>query len=418
MSLLEFSLVGHRIRIISKAQIRYEGTLFSIRKDENNDLVLVLSKVTSYGTEDRPCEHPVKPLSEVYEHIAFRGRELVDLQLLPTPRVGDDPSIISAELEPGPLSKSEPQGSGDAPSTSNFFSQPESSSISSFPNFMTPKPPADLLADIPATPWGNLGALGAAENDQSTGAAVGATVTPSNEDSESKDTSKNVPMSVQNGEGRRDTQNRSSGRGFRPNYSNYQRYGGRNDGGHGENRPRGASSANQYSNSRRGYNQRQRHYDHVNKQRSEDVNFKEDYDFDKPNAELAEFLEKVEISPHGNTEPEHGEEAAHENSDTYDSSKSFFDTLSSELMDRAHGVVNSRSHREDRKQNFDTFGPAANRIGAAFRGGYRGRRGSGVHYRGNQRGGYKYSNKQNAIRKVEDGGLSNPKQLQQQQQQR
>ncbi|KAL5968374.1 hypothetical protein TSMEX_003881 [Taenia solium] len=415
MSLLEFSLVGHRIRIISKAQIRYEGTLFSIRKDENNDLVLVLSKVTSYGTEDRPCEHPVKPLSEVYEHIAFRGRELVDLQLLPTPRVGDDPSIISAELEPSPLPKPKPQGSGDAPSTSSFFSQPESSSIPSFPNFMTPKPPADLLADIPATPWSNLDTLGSGENDRSH-AAAGAAVTPSIEDSEPKDIANNVSNSIQNGEERRDTQNRSRGRGFRPNYSNYQRYGGRNDGSHGESRPRGSSNASQHPITRRTYNQRQRHYDHVNKSRSEDVNFKEDYDFDKPNAELAEFLEKIEIAPHSNTESEHGEEATHENADTYDSSKSFFDTLSSELMDRAHGVVKSRSHREDRKQNFDTFGPAANRVGAAFRGGHRGRRGNGVPYRGNQRGGYKFSNKQNAIRKTEGDSLSNPKQSQQQQQ--
>ncbi|KAL5103361.1 hypothetical protein TcWFU_003443 [Taenia crassiceps] len=415
MSLLEFSLVGHRIRIISKAQIRYEGTLFSIRKDENNDLVLVLSKVTSYGTEDRPCEHPVKPLSEVYEHIAFRGRELVDLQLLPTPRVGDDPSIISAELEPSPLPKPKPQGSGDTPSTSSFFSQPESSSIPSFPNFMTPKPPADLLADIPATPWSNLETLSGNENDRSRATASGAAVTPSMEDSESKDTTKNVSANVQNGEERRDAQNRSRGRGFRPNYSNYQRYGARNDVGHGESRPRGSSNVS-HANTRRNYNQRQRHYDHGSKSRPEDVDFKEDYDFDKPNAELAEFLEKIEISPNSNIEPEDGEETPKENADTYDSSKSFFDTLSSELMDRAHGVVKSRSHREDRKQNFDTFGPAANRVGVAFRGGYRGRRGSGIHYRGNQRGGYKFTNKQNTVRRAEGDSSSTPKQSQQQQQ--
>lgn len=79
--------------------------------------------------------------------------------------------------------------------------------------------------------------------------------------------------------------------------------------------------------------------------------------------------------------------------------------------------MKSRSHREDRKQNFDTFGPAANRVGATFRGGYRGRRGNGVHYRGNQRGGYKFGNKQNAIRKADSDGPSNPKQPQQQQQQ-
>lgn len=161
---------------------------------------------------------------------------------------------------------------------------------------MTPKPPADLLADIPATPWSNLDTLGGNENDRSHAAAAGAAVTPSIEDSESKDTAKKA-SSVQNGEERRNAQNRSRGRGFRPNYSNYQRYGGRNDGGHGENRPRGSSNAGQHPNTRRNYNQRQRHYDHANKSRSEDVDFKEDYDFDKPNAELAEFLEKIEIAP-------------------------------------------------------------------------------------------------------------------------
>lgn len=82
---------------------------------------------------------------------------------------------------------------------------------------------------------------------------------------------------------------------------------------------------------------------------------------------------------------------------------------------RLFSVVKSRSHREDRKQNFDTFGPAANRVGAAFRGGYRGRRAGGVHYRGNQRGVYKFPSKQIPIRKAEGEDSDIPRQPQQQQ---
>ena len=44
MSSLGNSIVGQRIQVISKAQIRYEGTLYSIRKDDKGDIVLVLCK--------------------------------------------------------------------------------------------------------------------------------------------------------------------------------------------------------------------------------------------------------------------------------------------------------------------------------------------------------------------------------------
>lgn len=58
--------------------------------------------------------------------------------------------------------------------------------------------------------------------------------------------------------------------------------------------------------------------------------------------------------------------------------------------------MSRRSHREDRRQNVDTFGPSANRVGYGnYRGGggHRGRRGGG--YRGgyhNEGGGHRYRN--------------------------
>lgn len=44
MSIPESVFIGCRVKIISKANIRYEGDLFSIGADENQDPVLTLSK--------------------------------------------------------------------------------------------------------------------------------------------------------------------------------------------------------------------------------------------------------------------------------------------------------------------------------------------------------------------------------------
>ncbi|KAM7539035.1 hypothetical protein Aperf_G00000053922 [Anoplocephala perfoliata] len=201
----------------------------------------------------------------------------------------------------------------------------------------------------------------------------------------SQEVYRSPPNGLHENEVRRDNQSRNRGRGFRPNSSSSQRNNGgfRNTGGFTDDRVPGSSHH------RRNYNQR-RNFERGNRNRHDDVNYKEEYDFEKPNAELAEFLEKIDLDANSNVVSEHGDDG-HQEEDTYDSSKSFFDTLSSELMDRANGIVKNRSHREDRKQNYDTFGPAANRLGS-YRGSYRSRRaGSGGNYRGNQHGGYRYN---------------------------
>lgn len=421
MSIFEASLLGHRVRIISKAQIRYEGILYTLRKDENNELVLVLSKVTSYGTEDRPCEHPVKPMNEVYEHIAFRGRELVDLQLLPNSDVGSDPSIISAELEQPPSSSSSLPVSGaasDMPTMLGLFPQqqqeqraPTFSGLSNL--FPSVNQQSNIQSDLPPS-WGNVEGLTNADNEGTTNnppQSAGALVGDSNAKSKAQEVYQSPSRRLQDKEEKPRNENQQQydrNRGsFRLNYSNYQR---NNRGG---------------SHPHRNYNQR-RNYGSEFRFRHDDIDYKQEYDFEKPNAELAEFLEKIDLKAGSNTTSEHGEDSGHQEEEAYNSSKSFFDTLSSELMDRANGVPKNRSSRDDRKVNIITFGPSATLMN--YRGGnYRGGRRGNNYYRGNQRGGFTYStgnrqhfnhqNRRDGGGKTKSENFSSPKQGKSQEQQ-
>ena len=63
-----------------------------------NAILLYISTVRSYGTEDRATEKPVAARSEVYEYIVFRGSDIKDLHVSKAPKpvntVNQDPSIL------------------------------------------------------------------------------------------------------------------------------------------------------------------------------------------------------------------------------------------------------------------------------------------------------------------------------------
>ena len=59
--------LGSRIVLISKSEIRYEGTLYAI--DTNNSTV-ALQNVRSFGTEDRKAEGAIPPSAEVGDLVA------------------------------------------------------------------------------------------------------------------------------------------------------------------------------------------------------------------------------------------------------------------------------------------------------------------------------------------------------------
>lgn len=94
--------VGSRISLISKSEIRYEGILYVINTEEST---IALQNVRSYGTEGR-TKPDVPPTDEVYDFIIFRGEDIKDLTVLegtatkPSQRaVLDDPAVVSVGPE-------------------------------------------------------------------------------------------------------------------------------------------------------------------------------------------------------------------------------------------------------------------------------------------------------------------------------
>lgn len=104
--------LGSRISLISKAKIRYEGILYAI---DTENMTVALTKVRSFGTEDRNPERPVPPRDETFEYIIFRGTDIFDLTVcdLPQDRLPQDPAILTAAQQPpAPIGTSQPQPPG------------------------------------------------------------------------------------------------------------------------------------------------------------------------------------------------------------------------------------------------------------------------------------------------------------------
>ena len=91
---------GSKISLISNSEIRYEGILSTIDTKDSTDVAL--SKVRSFGTEDRPTDRPVAPRDEIYEYIIFRGTDIKDTRVCQPPKphptlkggLPNDPAII------------------------------------------------------------------------------------------------------------------------------------------------------------------------------------------------------------------------------------------------------------------------------------------------------------------------------------
>ncbi|XP_053606217.1 protein LSM14 homolog B-B isoform X2 [Plodia interpunctella] len=90
--------LGSKISLVSKADIRYEGRLFTVDPQE---CTIALASVRSFGTEDRETQYPVAPQSQVYDYILFRGSDIKDIRVVPNvPSLPNDPAIMQMSVPP------------------------------------------------------------------------------------------------------------------------------------------------------------------------------------------------------------------------------------------------------------------------------------------------------------------------------
>ncbi|KAJ8715941.1 hypothetical protein PYW08_013226 [Mythimna loreyi] len=90
--------LGSKISLISKADIRYEGRLFTVDPQE---CTIALASVRSFGTEDRETQYPVAPQSQVYDYILFRGSDIKDIRVMTNaPSLPNDPAIMQMSVPP------------------------------------------------------------------------------------------------------------------------------------------------------------------------------------------------------------------------------------------------------------------------------------------------------------------------------
>ncbi|KAF5288183.1 hypothetical protein FQA39_LY03951 [Lamprigera yunnana] len=90
--------LGSKISLISRADIRYEGRLFTVDPEE---CTIALASVRSFGTEDRETKFPVPAQTQVYDYILFRGSDIKEIRVIDTvPTLPNDPAIMQLSVPP------------------------------------------------------------------------------------------------------------------------------------------------------------------------------------------------------------------------------------------------------------------------------------------------------------------------------
>ena len=120
-------MIGSRISLISKKNIRYEGTLYSINE---SDATVALQSVKSYGTEGRELLDTtgastfVPPNDVVHAYLLFRGQDIKDLHVHENQPAKEEATQPAQAAEATPTEESNKQPAPAPAATKAVASKP------------------------------------------------------------------------------------------------------------------------------------------------------------------------------------------------------------------------------------------------------------------------------------------------------